>query len=289
MAKKGIVNNLLYGKGDNKDFTTANLPSTRRKQFFYIFKRNYLKLFYYNLLIALCFLPALCWYIMARDFLEMLPQLDDIENIKANLLQISLIQDLPTAIFIMLGFLILPGFTYIIRKLMWDEVVVFKTDFKKGFKNSYKQFLFIGFLAGLVLFFFGYGLNTLFISELNPVVMIAVLAILIIITVLFIIAMMYMMYLSSLYNLTNLQMVLYAFKLTIKDLFKNLGMFFITFALIFIWLWFTKIFNVITIFVLFIYGYIYIMLAFGELTMYSFDKYINVKQYPDFVRKGLSK
>ena len=41
MAKKGIVNNLLYGKGDNKDFTTANLPSTRRKQFFYIFKRNY--------------------------------------------------------------------------------------------------------------------------------------------------------------------------------------------------------------------------------------------------------
>ena len=44
MAKKGIVNNLLYGKGDNKDFTTANLPSTRRKQFFYIFKRNYLKL-----------------------------------------------------------------------------------------------------------------------------------------------------------------------------------------------------------------------------------------------------
>ena len=28
MAKKGIVNNLLYGKGDNKDFTTANLPST---------------------------------------------------------------------------------------------------------------------------------------------------------------------------------------------------------------------------------------------------------------------
>ena len=31
------------------------------------------------------------------------------------------------------------------------------------------------------------------------------------------------------------------------------------------------------------------MLAFGELTMYSFDKYINVKQYPDFVRKGLSK
>ena len=44
-----VLISLLYGKGDNKDFTTANLPSTRRKQFFYIFKRNYLKLFYYSL------------------------------------------------------------------------------------------------------------------------------------------------------------------------------------------------------------------------------------------------
>lgn len=288
MAKKGIVNNLLYGKGDNKDFTTANLPSTRRKQFFYIFKRNYLKLFYYNLLIALCFLPALVYYIMARDYISNLFYNKDITTIKANLLSISLIRDLPTGILIMLGFLILPGFTYIIRRLMWDEVVIFKTDFKKGLKNSYKQFLFIGFLTGLMLFVFGYGLSTLLCSGLTLLVQIMIIVMLILFAILCIISMMYMMNLASLYNLTNLQLITYAFKLTLKDLLKNLGIFLITFVPVFIWLAFTKIFNLTTIFILFIYGYIYIMLAFGELTMYSFDKYINVKQYPDFVRKGLS-
>lgn len=289
MAKKGIVNNLLYGKGDNKDFTTANLPSTRRKQFFYIFKRNYLKLFYYNLLIALCFLPALVYYIMARDYIANLFYNKDIETLKANLLSISLIRDLPTGILIMLGFLILPGFTYIIRRLMWDEVVIFKTDFKKGFKNSYKQFLFIGFLTGLILFVFGYGINTLLCSEFSPLIQIMIIVMLILLAILYIIAMMYMINLASLYNLTNMQLIINSFKLTIKDLLKNIGVFLITFVPVFVWMGFTKIFNVVTIFILFIYGYIYIMLAFGELTMYSFDKYINVKQYPDFVRKGLSK
>lgn len=288
MAKKGIVSNLLYGKGDNKDFTSANLPATRKKQFFYLFKRNYLKLFYYNLLIALCFLPAIGWYIMARDYLENLPQLDDIEVLKANLLYISLLQNAPTTLFLTLGFLILPGIVYILRKMMWDENVVFKVDFKKGFKASYKQFLFIGFLSGLVLFFFEYGINSLFVSNFPPFVQILLIVALSIFTLLYIIAMMYMINMASLYNLTNTQLLINSFKLTIKDLFKNLGMFFISFVIIFIWLIFTKIWNLITIFILFFYGFIYILLAFGELSMYSFDKYINVKQYPDFVRKGLS-
>ena len=250
MAKKGIVSKLLYGKGDNKDFIANYLPVNRKKQFFYIFKRNYLKLFYYNLLIALCFAPAVIYYIMSRDYIANVFYNKDIETIKANLLAISCIRDIPSGILIMLGFLILPGFTYILRKLMWDEVVVFKMDFKKGFKNSYKQFLFIGFIAGLMLFIFGYGINVLIASELNPIVQIMVIVMLGIIGILFIIAMMYMINLASLYNLTNSQLVIYSFKLTIKDLFKNLGVFFITFFIIFIWLWFTKIFNLISIFIL---------------------------------------
>ena len=46
VSKKGLVNKYLYGKDNKTDFTDAMLPARRREQFGYLFKNNYLSLFY---------------------------------------------------------------------------------------------------------------------------------------------------------------------------------------------------------------------------------------------------
>ena len=58
MSKKGLVNKYLYGKDNKTDFTDAMLPARRREQFGYLFKNNYLRLFYLNLIVFIFFLQS---------------------------------------------------------------------------------------------------------------------------------------------------------------------------------------------------------------------------------------
>ena len=97
-----------------------------------------------------------------------------------------------------------------------------------------------------------------------------------------------MLNLSNLYVMKMTTIIKSGLVLTFKNLFKNLGVFSLAFIPIFVWLVFGGITaKIIMIFVLFIFGFSYVLLLFGLMSIYSFDKYINPYQYPEYVRKGL--
>ena len=150
--------------------------------------------------------------------------------------------------------------------------------------------MFIGFLLGLVLFAVSYAIQYLSLSEMHPLLFILLLTLVIIIFVILLIAIMYMANLSTLYVMSNAMIVKSGLILAIKELFKNLGAFLLSIVPVFIWLMFSHIFiKLTTILILLVYGFIFIQLCFNLLSLYSFDKYINIKSYPDFYRKGLRK
>lgn len=290
MSKKGLVNKYLYGKDNKTDFTDAMLPARRREQFGYLFKNNYLRLFYLNLIVFIFFLPVIIFYGMTSIYIYHLTSGIDNSQYITELLPISVFQYAGITLLLPIGFIGLSGTNFIIRKMAFDEVVDIKTDFKKGIKYSYKQYMFIGFLLGLVLFAVSYAIQYLSLSEMHPLLFILLLTLVIIIFVILLIAIMYMANLSTLYVMSNVMIVKSGLILAIKELFKNLGVFLLSIVPVFIWLMFSHIFiKLTTILILLVYGFIFIQLCFNLLSLYSFDKYINIKSYPDFYRKGLRK
>ena len=290
MSKKGLVNKYLYGKDNKTDFTDAMLPARRREQFGYLFKNNYLRLFYLNLIVFIFFLPVIIFYGMTSIYIYHLTSGIDNSQYITELLPISVFQYAGITLLLPIGFIGLSGTNFIIRKMAFDEVVDIKTDFKKGIKYSYKQYMFIGFLLGLVLFAVSYAIQYLSLSELHPLLFILLLTLVIIIFIILLIAIMYMANLSTLYVMSNVMIVKSGLILAIKELFKNLGVFLLSIVPVFIWLMFSHIFiKLTTILILLVYGFIFIQLCFNLLSLYSFDKYINIKSYPDFYRKGLRK
>ena len=290
MSKKGLVNKYLYGKDNKTDFTDAMLPARRREQFGYLFKNNYLRLFYLNLIVFIFFLPVIIFYGMTSIYIYHLTSGIDNSQYITELLPISVFQYAGIILLLPIGFIGLSGTNFIIRKMAFDEVVDIKTDFKKGIKYSYKQYMFIGFLLGLVLFAVSYAIQYLSLSEMHPLLFILLLTLVIIIFVILLIAIMYMANLSTLYVMSNVMIVKSGLILAIKELFKNLGVFLLSIVPVFIWLMFSHIFiKLTTILILLVYGFIFIQLCFNLLSLYSFDKYINIKSYPDFYRKGLRK
>ena len=110
------------------------------------------------------------------------------------------------------------------------------------------------------------------------------------IVIVLIISIMYMLNLSNLYVMKTGNIIKYGTLLSFRNLLKNLGVCAIAFIPVFAWEIINDItFMLIPILILFLFGFVYILLLFALLSMYAFDKYINTTQYPDYVRKGLSK
>ena len=68
MKKKGIIERLVMGKKRDKDLTENDLPSTRFKQFAFVFRTRFGVIFRLNLISALFFLPFMAWDILAGGY-----------------------------------------------------------------------------------------------------------------------------------------------------------------------------------------------------------------------------
>ena len=64
LSKKGLVEKSLYGNNET-DFNDSLLPKTRREQFAYLLKNNWLKLFYVNMMIFIFFVPAIAYHFVS--------------------------------------------------------------------------------------------------------------------------------------------------------------------------------------------------------------------------------
>ena len=290
LKKKGLVNKILYGDNNKPDFLDSMLPATRKKQFGYIIKNNWLKLILLNLITFLFFIPVIIHSIVSLEiFNREFANLTDAE-ILAKLLPLNLSQYGVLVLIFPFSFIGLAGAAFVIRKMLFDEVVDIKTDFIKGIKYSYKSFMLIGLLFGLLLLLFNYSLQFILLSNITPFIKFVVFFMLIILAVFFIINMMYVINLSTLYYMKFSNILKTSFYLSLKSLFKNLCLFLLAFVPIFIWSILPYVYlKLVTVVMLLLFGFSYILLTFGEMAMHMFDTYINIKQYPEFYRKGLSK
>ena len=289
MSKKTVVERSLYGN-NNVDFNDALLPKTRKAQFGYILKNNWLKLFYVNMIIFIFFIPAILYgFIKTINYNNLIKDMTQ-QQIFDGLFEMNLVRYLVFSLLLMLGFVGLSGGSFIIRKLIFDEVVTIKSDFLKGIKYSAKQFMLFGLFFGLTTFAFDYSIRYLSYLKINPLFQIMLMVMICIITVVLIISIMYMMNLSNLYVMKMGDIIKYGLLLSFKHFFKNIGLALIAFVPVFIWGVVTHItFMLIPVLLLFIFGFVYILLLFSLMAMYSFDKFINPTQYPEYVRKGLSR
>ena len=289
LNKKGFIEKSLYGNSE-VDFNDSFLPKTRKEQFKYIFKNNWLKLFYLNLVIFLFFIPAIIYYFVSNlNYSNLISTMTDTE-VYSQLFSLNLMRYLILSLLFMLGFIGLAGGLYVIRKMIFDDVVSLRKDFLKGIKNSAKQFSLLGFLFGITLFAFDYSEQYVMLSKMAPLLQIIMVFMILFIFILLVIGIMYMLNLSNLYVMNMFSIIKSGLLLTFRNLFKNLGVSLLAFGPVFVWILLPGVtLKIISVFILSVIGFSYIMLLFSLLAMYSFDKYINPVQYPDFVRRGLSK
>lgn len=281
MSWKGLMNKLVMGKKKDKDFNRSNLPTNRRQVFKFAYKQRWLTLFNVNLLAVLFALPFILFEITYFIYSS---SHSGASVTKQNSIAIScFIIRLPTMLLASVG---LSGAVYIIRKICWDEPFSFKKDFFKGVSNSSKQFMGISavisvfvLIAEVLVNYYSSGSGFLNLYIVFTIAVVAVIALMVEI---------YHFAICSLYNMSFLSSFKLAILLTFKKLFFNILMLIVGVlpVAIFFLIPITT-FYFIGITILLFGGLSYLILVCFLFTNATFDKFINEKEYPEFVRKGM--
>ncbi len=290
MKNRGIIKRLVFGKQREEDITEDDLPDTRVKLFKFVMRTRFGIIFRINLLAALFFIPFMVWDVLSGSYIA-----NYVANMTAaesfsNLIYLTLLRygtDIPL---IMIGCVGLAGLLYVCRRICWGEPVKILSDFAKGIKQSWKQFIFLGLLTGVVLMLVNYIVpaSLAVMTRDNAVGMSVAMALAVLFAVVWIIAMMYAFNASSLYNITFGRLIISSMKLTFKRLFRNLGVCLLSLLPILIFMFMPWAFVQIIgycVMIVFSLGFAGVM-----QTVYChgvFDEFINKYSYPDFVRMGM--
>lgn len=289
--KKGVIYRLIFGKGNNGDFTVADLPKNRVKQFFWVFKRRFGTIFRVNLLTALFALPLIVWDFISTAYVADFTKGMDVQTHFSHLLRLSILRYCTEIPMIMLAFVGLAGAFFVIRQLCWGAPVNLLKDYKKGIKGAYKQFLLLGLLTGAVNFAFCYLLDFCLLTVSAKTEFVYVLAIvgIIVAAIIGFTALVYAMAQSSLYNMTFFGLVKSSFILTFKRLFRSVGVVLLSVLPILLFRFFPWAFVQIIgdcLIIVFSIGFAVTMQT--VLCHGVFDVFINEKSYPNFVNLGLN-
>ncbi len=290
--KKGFVSKLLYGKGDQEDFSTEKLPKTRAQQFFNAYKTSIGKLTNINLLTALFALPLIIWDFLASAYVSDFMKGLDVETQFSYLLKMSLLQYGTEIPLIMLLFVGLSGAYYVIRKICWKAPIRLIKDYNSGIKNCCKQFLCLGALVGVVNFVVNYliNFNLLTISDKTEFVYAMAIVGVVLFALICLVALVFALEQSSLYNMTFGKLIKNSFILTFKRLFAAAGVTLLSLLPILLFRFMPWLFvQIIGACVTVVFS---ISFAITMQTVFChgvFDVFINKHQYPDFVGLGLSK
>ncbi|HBX25762.1 MAG TPA: hypothetical protein DEF61_05960 [Firmicutes bacterium] len=135
----------------SKEFDKNDLPSTRKEQFFDLFRHRFFFLLGLGVLFLLFFIPFFASIVYKDLAILSINQSEmDANDKAASLLFISLL----FSFLAMLGLLIfsigLSGVMKLLKQLIYDEPIFFKDDFLTGIKENYKSFLLLSFFAGLL-------------------------------------------------------------------------------------------------------------------------------------------
>ena len=278
MAKRKIA---------EKDFLESDLPQSRRTQFFDIIKNNYGLLFKIGL-IMLATLALLIVKGFVADYFNIIT-LGAIKS--GNLAEIEgeywiriifIVSNAIDVILYPLIFVIFGGLLRILLQLCYEEGVLFSYLFKKGIKDNWLHFTIMGIVTALLKL----GLNTLIsfygFNIYSILVMVILLAVYVPILIIF-------LYYSIIYSSKLVYSLRNASYVYIKSLLPSLGFTITLLALPIILEFFLN--------GLFIKQFIYVitsvtllpLVVLGGFLLFleMFDRFINVTEYQELLRKGL--
>ncbi|MBE6143146.1 MAG: hypothetical protein E7177_04090 [Erysipelotrichaceae bacterium] len=271
-------------KNSPHDFSNSSLPSTRRQLVKKIFFSRFGKLVGVNLLCFLFFVPILTWGLLATIYKSSIENLDELVNF------VITVESPLSILFYIIAFIGVAGSIYYIRKLTWGEPVnLFKT-FLTGIKQSYKQFIVFGIIYSILICLFELAFDLLRYSNYEDLYLILFIGLLGVGLFLFLSIMSYSLTMSSLYYLNVGSIIKSSFLLTIKKVLTNLLICLATYGIVLtpilignVYLYFASMLIIGFI------GISYCILIWVNYANSSYDVYINLKQYPDYFRKGLKK
>ncbi len=287
MSWKGFMRRLVIGKQATTDFSIDELPKNRKQVLKFIYKHRALTLFCANLIFILFAVPFIAWEIInyltkfsldssvQEKYFEALQKL----VVESNLLRIP---------FLMIASIGLAGMMYIVRKLCWNEPVSLWKDFGRGIKNSWKSYLGISFILGLIIFVTEWIINAFAIGSMSGFSGIFFLVFTILLAIMGLIASIYAFGLASLYSMNFVALYKASFIMAMKTFFYNILMLIVAFLPI-------AIFFIIPIPAIYYIG-IFVVIFGGTgysftcatlFLMKNFDRFINKQSYPEFVDKGI--
>lgn len=280
----------IFGDG-KKEFTNSDLPKTRRKQFVKLISNRIGKILTINLFVFIFALPLIAWDILTLTYASSFGDLQIIDNLNAYITFINTYK-LPIRIALsVIAFMGICGGTYTIRRLTWSEPVSVFYDIKKGIRLSYKQFIVIGIMYAIFAYLFELAFLLLKYNAIfNNTQLILIYALLFLAIVILASILMYVITLASIYISSLFTIIKTSLILTLKYFIKNLGIIVLTLIPTAIWFLFDTIyFNFIGYIILGFCGFSYVGLIWVLYTHSVYDIHINLKQYPNYFRKGLSK
>lgn len=290
IRKQSFIEKLIEGSLNQKELTISDLPHNRRQVYKHLILNRFGTLFSVGFFNALFWLPLFGWYYFSGFYvMEKLKSSDpsQVAELLGNLMFLEYGTMVPL---FCIGALGLAGMFYVIRRMCWGESVSLVHDFKKGIKQSWKQFLLIGFLFGVAVFILEYLLHQyslkLYESALVNVMLYAGTIII------YLLAMMQLIFafpMSSLYWIGNFSLFKGSISFTFRYFPKNLLIFLISLFpfLVFIMLP-SVLFRFIGILVFLLFGAMHTAVIWTLYSHSVFDKHINRQDYPDYVNKGIN-
>ncbi|MBQ8414283.1 MAG: hypothetical protein IJX58_03445 [Clostridia bacterium] len=291
MRKKGLVERIVMREPASEDFSQSKLPENRRKLFSYMLKNKFSKIYINHLLTSLFFLPLIIWGVLTLSLSDWIFSLDPREGI-THFVEYWFTVYVTAIPMWALAFFGLSGGLNVIRKLAWSDPVIIKTDFLAGIKSSGRQMALVGLLWGVAYAIMRYAFDWLgFYYQVfdSSYSVIFGSFICIFLTVILFGLTVYMACMSCQYNVTFLQLAVGAFKLYFSDFFLANGVILASLAPLFVLTLLGYAVTTLIAYLLLVFILIGIMIIPMFLVcQHSFDRVINIKDYPDYYGRGLS-
>jgi uncharacterized membrane protein YesL len=287
MRKQNLVERIVEGSLKQKDLTIADLPHSRKQIYGHLIKQRFGTLFAANFFNTMFWIPLFIWYYFA-DF-YVIEKIKSISEINGDLFNLIFLEYGTMIPFFVLGCIGLSGFYYIIRRMCWGEAVSIIYDFRKGIKQSWKQFAFLGIFIGMLVFLFQYIFNYYSIQVFdNSTINIILYGLTIIVFVLILMMLIFIFSMSSLYQISNFMLIKASLLFTFKYFPKNLLILLISLFPFLVPVLIPAIMiRFIGILLLLFIGATNIVVIWTLYSHSIFDIHINKNDYPNYVNKGL--
>ena len=275
-------------KESKTDFSSRQLPHTRRQIFLDLLKNQKRQMVSLSMLLFVFLLPVVVDILIFNSFIIGIPVTDEhYGSTVFSLIFYMMIIAIPCS---MIGFVGLSGLAHVCKNIAWQNPVLYGPEFFVGIKKNWKQSLVFGLVWGISLFLLVIG--CLFMVRTQPsseqpwvqsigiglcIVQFIVLSIICIYTLTY----------GCYYQNTIWQVFRNSFVFFVAKFFKNLGLFVLTIGLV-VGLMFVDFIAQIVIIIVIAFLSSFMMIAWTLLSHEAFDQYINKDNYPQYYKKGLN-